>query len=182
MLMFDMKGGMVHQTDLIDGMLADSAASGDVASISSLLAAGADVNSTRKVGETPLFWAAGGGHLAAIDALINAGASVDRESLAQIAVLSGRPEALRSLLLAGATRPELDFVIAEVNKDKTAPGLPACISVLAEMGVFPAEKLRARLRRCKHAPARVALVMLEARILSKSAEAVAAYVPETRHV
>lgn len=58
-----------------------SAASGHTTCVLELLEQGADPNSRRATGTTPLFFAAQGGYLDVVKILIKAGASVDTPSV-----------------------------------------------------------------------------------------------------
>jgi ankyrin repeat protein len=88
--------------------LCDAAKSGDVAEIERQIAAGADPNALDGTAKrSPLHWAADGGHLAAIDALLKAGARLDGASSSGVtplmeAAISGNTTAVNALVAAGA--------------------------------------------------------------------------------
>jgi ankyrin repeat protein len=84
-----------------------AAASGHVAVIAALLAAGARVDGADSSGSTPLIVASVGGHPAAIDALLAAGADVHRPNNSgytalHLACTRGKLDAAHVLLEAGA--------------------------------------------------------------------------------
>ena len=81
---------------------------GELAKVTTLLSAGADVNGTTLTGETALYAAAAMGHSRVVDALLRAGAEVDCAEFARgctalyAAAECGRVTAVRVLLHAGA--------------------------------------------------------------------------------
>jgi len=84
-----------------------AAREGDVATLSSHLAAGADVDALDRHGQSALMLAALGGHLGAVQLLIRAGAALDttakyRLSALMLAVLRGHEPVARALAAAGA--------------------------------------------------------------------------------
>jgi len=99
---------MAARERAVDRQLCDAAERGDVAGISLVLLAGANVNA----GEgtelyTPLQWAVVYGHVAAIEALLVAGAHVDGAdengwTPLMRAAVSGRTASVAALLAAGA--------------------------------------------------------------------------------
>jgi outer membrane protein assembly factor BamB len=88
--------------------LREAARAGDLARIEALLAAGAPVDAPARYGQTPLYYAAEKGHLAAAKRLVEAGANVNVRdgffgaSALEIALQSGHVELARYLLTHGA--------------------------------------------------------------------------------
>lgn len=80
---------------------------GDVATVRSLIAEGADVDALDRHGQTALMLAAHRGHLPLVEALIAAGADLNvtakyRLSALMLAVIAGHAEVARRLIHAGA--------------------------------------------------------------------------------
>jgi ankyrin repeat protein len=80
---------------------------GDAASLEAQLAAGADVDSLDRHGQSALMLAARSGHLAAVQVLIRAGADLDRTakfglSATMLAVINHHESVARALAEAGA--------------------------------------------------------------------------------
>src|SRR5918992_2382238 len=88
--------------------LREAARAGDLARIEALLAAGAPVDAPARYGQTPLYYAAEKGHLAAAKRLVETGANVNVRdgffgaSALEIALQSGHVELARYLLTHGA--------------------------------------------------------------------------------
>jgi outer membrane protein assembly factor BamB len=88
--------------------LREAARAGDVARIEALLAAGAPVDAPAKYGQTPLYYAAEKGHLAAARLLVERGANVNAQdsffgaSVLEIALQGDHFELARHLLAHGA--------------------------------------------------------------------------------
>lgn len=101
--------------------LGEAVKSGDRASVSELIAGGADVNQQDKQGWTPLNWAAGKGNLEMIQLLLQHGARPsevgrDLRTPAMIALAAGQAEAVKLLRQAeaqsnggGAGQPEREY-------------------------------------------------------------------------
>ena len=91
-----------------DGQLIDAARNGDVEAVRSLLAEGADVNTTPGDGMTALHWAAERSHVAVSDLLLSAGAAVEAKTRIggytplHLASRSGNGPIVSALLDAGA--------------------------------------------------------------------------------
>ena len=91
-----------------DGPLIDAARNGDVEAVRSLLAGGADANTTQGDGMTALHWAAERGHAAVADLLLSAGADVEAKTRLgsytplHLASRSGHGPIVSALLDAGA--------------------------------------------------------------------------------
>jgi outer membrane protein assembly factor BamB len=89
--------------------LREAARAGDVAKIDSLLAAGAPIDAPARYGQTPLYYAADKGHLAAVKRLVERGANVNSKdrffgaSPTGIALQNGHYEVARYLLAHGGT-------------------------------------------------------------------------------
>lgn len=87
-----------------------AAAQGEVALVERFLAAGAELNPK---GWTPLHYASYGNHKALVSLLIHKGAEIELRApngytAAMLAAISGRTEALKELLMAGADRTAKD--------------------------------------------------------------------------
>ena len=80
---------------------------GDAAALASQIAAGADLDSRDRFGQSALMLAAVGGHLAAVRVLIDAGANLDVSAkfgltALMLAVVNGHQAVARALASAGA--------------------------------------------------------------------------------
>ncbi len=105
---------------LLESMqLHQAALRGDVASIESFLAAGADVNAKTSKGRTPLHWAAAKGQVEAIHALVKAGAAIE-----------GGDEEGATPLIVAARQGHVTAVEALVN-------LSAAVNATSSGGVTP---------------------------------------------
>ena len=87
--------------------LQHAARTGDVGALEAELAAGADVNSFDRHGQTALMLAAHNGHLAAVDSLVRHGAELDVRakfglSALMLAIVAGHEPVARRLVRAGA--------------------------------------------------------------------------------
>ena len=126
------KGADVKKARLPNGTTAlmTAAGAGQVALLTPLLGAGADVDERGGVGETALMWAAESGRLESVRALLDAGAHVDAANKKGVTALMvaagyGRFETARLLMRRGA-RPDLrdsegrtsvDFAVEHLNGD-----------------------------------------------------------------
>lgn len=140
---------------------------GDVGAIGAALRAGADARSGEFLGQSPLYWAVDGGHVGAINALINAGVDVRQEGPARWAHRAGNPEALRTLLRAGAIPPDVDLAVQWVATSGATDGVAACFAVLAEEGAIDVQYTMSLLCELQGTYARQALSMLEAAVIEK---------------
>ena len=126
-----------------------AARTGQVEAIRTLVAHGADVNTTQEAGQTPLMWATAEGHLEAMQALLDAGADVNARTIVPenplrtglegpaphgftpllLAVRAGHIDAVRLLLEAGAD-------VKDTLPDGTSTVVLAATNAHWELGVF----------------------------------------------
>lgn len=126
------KGADVKKARLPNGTTAlmTAAGSGQVAMLTPLLGAGADVDERGGVGETALMWAAESGRLESVRALLDAGANVNAANKKGVTALMaaagyGRFETTRLLLRRGARsdlrdsegRSSVDHAVERLNGD-----------------------------------------------------------------
>ncbi|HSK76198.1 MAG TPA: PQQ-binding-like beta-propeller repeat protein [Thermoanaerobaculia bacterium] len=103
--------------------LRDAARAGDVAKIEALLAAGTPVDAPARYGQTPLYYAAEKGHLAAVKLLVERGASVNARdaffgaSVVGIALQGEHFELVRYLLAHGAEDAAMVLGVAVEKQD-----------------------------------------------------------------
>ncbi|UCC23873.1 MAG: ankyrin repeat domain-containing protein [Gemmatimonadales bacterium] len=123
-----------------DAPVADAAARGDLDTVVSLLAAGADVNASQGDGMTGLHWAARHGEAAIAEALLAAGARTEVSTRLgayrplHLAAEAARAEVVLSLLSAGADPNALTSTGVAPIHFAAAAGNPEVVLALLEAG------------------------------------------------
>jgi outer membrane protein assembly factor BamB len=103
--------------------LREAARAGDVARIDALLASGAPIDAPARYGQTPLYFAAEKGHLAAVKRLVERGANVNAENSffaetpLEVALRENRLEVARHLLAHGAADVDAALAVAVEIQD-----------------------------------------------------------------